>query len=371
MILRLPRVMVMVAAFALGVGCVAAEQPKTPPIPVFKWTEVLPAAAQAAQKAGIAMNGMGAPAERTTLRPGDTVTALVTLTEGEEYKQWIVRFQAAELTEKERQLPPVRGVRVYTSTGREFQYDGERAVLALRVLGPFKSSSAATATRGVKDVQARVRVNSAFLGLGFDQACAALIRKQEAEVRHPDLKFYWGCGWKPYPPEKAAGKRKVAEVFGVTEKDERAMCGELPALWEFVGLASQTPGLQSIMQNVIHIPWWSIIANGGKMPAIGLMMLPRKHIKDAARWNLSETARIYALPFELQLNEKPALVCQLAVTAPRPPLLTSAGIVGIAAQSPDGKGPHLMIRLLSAQCAPEAVAEKPAPVTPTAVAVAK
>ena len=61
---------------------------------------------------------------------------------------------------------------------------------------------------------------------------------------------------------------------------------------------------------------------------------------------------MYAFPFVLQLSKKPALVCQLAVVAPAPPLLTSAGIVGLAAQRPDGKGPHLMICLLAAHVGP-------------------
>jgi hypothetical protein len=69
---------------------------------------------------------------------------------------------------------------------------------------------------------------------------------------------------------------------------------------------------------------------------------------------------MYAFPFALQLSKKPALVCQLAVVAPAPPLLTSAGIVGLAAQRPDGKGPHLMIQLLAARCASDRSGEKTA-----------
>jgi hypothetical protein len=41
-------------------------------------------------------------------------------------------------------------------------------------------------------------------------------------------------------------------------------------------------------------------------------------------------------------------------------LLTSAGIVGLAAQRPDGKGPHLMIQLLAARCASDRSGEKTA-----------
>jgi hypothetical protein len=58
----------------------------------------------------------------------------------------------------------------------------------------------------------------------------------------------------------------------------------------------------------------------------------------------------YGFPFVLEVNDKPALSCNLAVVSARPPLLTCAGIIGIAAQSPDGKGPHLMVQLMAAHC---------------------
>jgi len=51
-------------------------------------------------------------------------------------------------------------------------------------------------------------------------------------------------------------------------------------------------------------------------------------------------------PYLLRLNGEPALLFQLAVTAPRPPLLVSAGIVGLAAGRPDGRGPVLTLQVV-------------------------
>lgn len=50
---------------------------------------------------------------------------------------------------------------------------------------------------------------------------------------------------------------------------------------------------------------------------------------------------------QIQLQGKPALNSRLALTTPRVPLLNTAGVVGIAAARPNGKGPRVMIRVVS------------------------
>ncbi len=71
-----------------------------------------------------------------------------------------------------------------------------------------------------------------------------------------------------------------------------------------------------------------------------------------AAWGLPADAKVYSIGFRLHIQGKPALDCRFAVTTPRVPLLNSAGIVGIAAMRPNGKGPRVMIRMMAAQAAP-------------------
>ena len=70
---------------------------------------------------------------------------------------------------------------------------------------------------------------------------------------------------------------------------------------------------------------------------------------EAAEWGAvaDGAGEVYALPMQLRLNGQPALLFQMAVVTPRPPLLMSAGIIGLVATRPDGKGPVLMLRVVA------------------------
>ena len=97
------------------------------------------------------------------------------------------------------------------------------------------------------------------------------------------------------------------------------------------------------------------------MPRLNIHYVTPFGVLDSVPWSLSSDVKSYFLPLVFSLNSKPAMACRLAVTSPRPPLLTSAGIVGIAAQRPDGKGPHLMIRLLAGRVGPASEPGGPPP----------
>jgi len=76
-------------------------------------------------------------------------------------------------------------------------------------------------------------------------------------------------------------------------------------------------------------------------------MLPKVRELEAAPWGLPEPDKIYAMPLQLDINGKPGLVFQLAVTKPRPPLTVCAGAVGFAAGPVNGKGPVLTFQIVS------------------------
>jgi len=49
------------------------------------------------------------------------------------------------------------------------------------------------------------------------------------------------------------------------------------------------------------------------------------------------------MPLGLGINDKPSLLCQLAVIDLRPPFQTSAGVIGLASGAPEGKRPVLTL----------------------------
>jgi hypothetical protein len=58
---------------------------------------------------------------------------------------------------------------------------------------------------------------------------------------------------------------------------------------------------------------------------------------------------LYRFPVVIDLNGKPALRCTLIVNSPRPPLLTCAGIVGVAAEPAESSDKRIEIRVVSAR----------------------
>jgi hypothetical protein len=101
---------------------------------------------------------------------------------------------------------------------------------------------------------------------------------------------------------------------------------------------------------------WSIIKRGGKVePRIGF---EGSGVFDAGHeGNRSE--RFY-LPLTLTLNEQKCLDVGIVVTAPQPPLLTTAGIERIYARSPSKHERMAYLEVIGTKLAPttEAIAEK-------------
>jgi hypothetical protein len=358
----------------LGVGvfgltmCPAMSAAKVagPVVPEFWFSEPVPALAAAAGAAEMATDGFAPEPSRTGLARGDAVTALVEHVDGTKRRQWIVLLAGSELSEKDRALPPASGMRLFTSTGNELRYAGSRAALAIHVIGPFNVVPGGTKRdiQAPKDIWSRALVNSEFLQLGFAQGTSTFMRLRDARVARAGTTEdggEWSAQGTPYPEAEIAAARAMAETIGITAEDERAVFAVAPALQGFFGVAARTPGLSGILVTVVDIPMWSIIARGGKMPNISFdNILPITARTDPQRWGLDAGVDAYETAFVFRLNDRPALVLRLAVVNPRPPLVASAGIVGLVAGRPDGKGPRLMIRLLASRLADETRDTEPA-----------
>ncbi|MBL9205154.1 MAG: hypothetical protein JNN01_08725 [Opitutaceae bacterium] len=353
----------------LGPAIVVPAAPPT--LPAFTFHEVLPGTRAAAEAGAVSLAPVVVAETPRGLVVGDGLTALVTWVEGKAVKQWLVQVAATDLNQKESKLPPARGMRLFSSTGHEFRFAGSRAALAMRVLGPFEQGKAPT-REAREGKRVRVLTQSEYLGLGLDRSCQVIQRLQAARTQAakeggaPAEQQSLGFGGQPFPPDVVAAAQKRAAIHGLTVDDERALIGALPALLEFFSIVSRTPGLQDILMSVIDVPWWSILKSGGKVPDIGIEFVSAAVRKmEPGPWLLPDLTP-YTLPFVINLNKKPALVCHLAVVAPRAPLVAAAGIVGVAAGRPDGKGPRLMIQVVASQPAPTPAA----PVVPEATAAA-
>jgi hypothetical protein len=340
----------IVAWFVGGALALAGEMQRLPPD--FRHVEPLPAVRQAAQTARFILVGIDAAQDREQLRPGDTVTALITRTEGTVVEQWVVEFAAAEPDAQE-QKASARVGRFFTSSGYEFRFGSARTAIEIRMFGPLKADDAARKRATAPDVKRRrITVSSDFLSLGLDRVPSTMLRVRAARQGNPALPSgSFDMSSRPFPPEVTTARRQRAEAVGINEADERAMAGSALALVEFLQITLRTPGLQDVLKSVLEVPWWSILRSGGKTPGILFDLLPLQRELAAGDWTLPSTTQVFNYPFVLRLNGEPALLVQFAVTAPRPPLLVNAGIVGFAAGRPDGKGPVLTMQIVAARAA--------------------
>jgi hypothetical protein len=343
----------VVMGLAVGSAWAAEAKSAKPFVPEFEFPAPLPVVAAAAAKNGMALEGM-APAVESAggLQPGDQVTALVSLLKGKELTQWVIEATCVELNAAEKQQPPLRTWTFHTNTGTEIFLSATRAVLAVRILGPFEHTSRERdAGRNAVEQRARVTVNADFLGLGLDRACAAVMAVNAAKEKDPTLaSMAWSMRMRPFSPAEIEAGRKAALSLGLTPERERAVAGANPALLEFFHVIRRTPGLQDILQGVIDVPWWTVIKRAGDVPVVLTPQYRYAEELPAAAPLLTGTGgKGYTVPFLLFIGGKPALVGKLAVVNPQRPLLACAGILGLAACAPDGEGPRVMLQIVSAR----------------------
>ncbi|MBS0631782.1 MAG: hypothetical protein JSS11_07695 [Verrucomicrobia bacterium] len=323
----------LVLGLSLAVTAVGWGAPKQPDL-VLEPHAILPAMRVAAEAAKMNLSGMAAAERRQALRPGDQVTALLTLTKGKKVKQWVVELTADELTKEERDRP-AQAITLYSLSGRQFTYGLGLAALKIRIVGPVDGTGKTDKKAAAPAVQERrITVSADYLAMGLDQVAAANARvvgllKQDPMLKPGDA----AISETRFPADKLATEkaRSKTGMIEITEAEERARGGAMLALQEFFATAQLTPGLQEVLLSVLDVPWWSIVRSGGKL---NYTFDDQRVVKDlsATGWGLAAGEKLAAVCFVMEINGKPALVMLLAVTAPRPPLMAGAGIVGFAAR---------------------------------------
>jgi len=320
------------AAVALS-GCLALSAPifaAPAPNSVTELPTALPPQSEVvtfARAHDIPLEGIEAPSLSEKARYGDAFTALVTLREGKTQRQWLTRFAVVERNAEERKQTISETVTM-TMAGRETKFTATRDMaLAIKTAGPFVAGKKSPPS----EKEARALTSPAFLQLGFDRVCRTLAQLAST-----------GGSTTASP---AAAAEKTPEL---SEEQMRSFAGLFPTLTAFFGSIEKTPGLREILWDVVDKPsLWSLAKHRGITPGFNLNGAMGDSV-DPAGWGVVTGTSLFQFGFELQLNGEPALLCTLFVTSPKPPLLASAGVLGIVAESPDRKK-RLDIRVLAAQ----------------------
>ncbi|MGH8019873.1 MAG: hypothetical protein ACREIA_16660 [Opitutaceae bacterium] len=282
-------------------------------------------------------------------RIGDSVTGLVTLIEPRQTRQWMVELKIGALDVEENKPP--EPLTLYSSSGNEFSFESANAAVDVRTLGPLAVSGKRNDGALDKVTEARAVVNREFLALGFDRACRTVIRLKEArQAGRIEANERFGFAVEPYEPEEIAVGKDIVERAGLTSEDERAFAATFPALMTYVQLVRQTKGLSGILEAVVERPSiWSIILRFGRITWNLRFESAWVEPVDPVILGLPRGTPTHQLPFTLLLNDQPALDCMLVVLPPNPPMLTSAGIVGLMARRPESDERLLVIRVLAAR----------------------
>lgn len=317
--MRLPsRLCPMAAVFAAGISPLVAPAAPDFPTPAL----LQPAVAAFARAHAYPISGIQELTGDSAGQPGDALTFLVTLGKSHRTEQWLVQLRIVEPTARERASIRHSKLTLSSSEGQRFEFDTDaNTALEVRTAGPFAGGPAPPG----EERRARAMVSQDFLRLGLDRSCAALLRRDAARKNVPK-----GVGTAPR----------------LSDDEVRALVGIFPALFMFVQEIQSTPGVEDILWSIMDKPSiWSVVRHGGKVQ-IGINVEEPTAI-DPATWE-SPDPPSYRLPVMISVYDQPALRCFLFVTSPRPPLVASAGIVGIVAVPPSRPADRLEIRLIAA-----------------------
>ncbi len=309
------------------------------PIPAF------PALAAFANTHQIPLGPIQPPDETRHLRPGDSITALVTLCEkGGRHTQWLLYLRAVAPRVKDQPAKAAPPLVIYSYSGARLEFVSEPIPVSLRTVGPFVETSPKRKAPKLEDNEARLVLDEGFLGLGLDQAAAAFLRITRSKAHGS----FWFSTTPPSETQVAEGRKKSAPLQ-ITASEEHALAGGVPAMESYFTVVQQTHGLEKILLKVVEMPSiWSILFHAGVR--VDLDPVPQRFaLADSATWELPTHPPAYYFPLELKLNDRPAMKVTFVVTAPRSPLLACGGILGFLAERYSDKQTYLTLWVISAR----------------------
>jgi hypothetical protein len=291
----------------------------------------------------IPMQGIDPARDTQVLRSGDALTVLFTLFESGHRQQWLAEIKVVLLTDEERHAKP-RGNVLYSGTGNEYRLASAPAAFALRMFGPFRDTDASVRpAESAPEKRARFLVHEDFLSFGYDRYCEMVLRLR-AIGQEPRFGVMTG----PFSEKDIAWNKRWAKQAGFTPEDESVSVKQAFALVEFFKIAEHTPGLKDIAEATVEIPSiWSVL----RTRKLGVYFdYDWKNVQrlDGKIFGL-ESSNVYVLPFGLTMFGKHVANGSWLATAARPPLLASAGVVGLTVGPPDNKEKYLELHVIAAR----------------------
>jgi hypothetical protein len=304
-----------------------------------------PAVAAAAQANQIPLQPFDPPAGADSkVVPGDSVTALVTLSQkGALQTQWLLYLQAVEPGPNDKAGKPPAPAVYFSSCGNKFDFVPEPAFVSLRSIGPFTESRSDRKSPVLQDKTARFTVDQGFLGIGLDRAAAALQRTVRTGTAGG-----FDFSDKPFSTAQTQQSRILAQTVHLTSDEERALSGMIPALTSYFEIVQQTGGLNDAFLKIVNTPSvWSMVWNAGVQTSM-VVQSDRVAPVEAAIWGLPPHTPVYSFPMLFELNNDSAFNVTFVVTAPRSPLLACGGVIGLLAEKAADKDTYLTLRIVSA-----------------------
>jgi hypothetical protein len=340
-----------IAFFPLLAGPVMGADAKTQTYDIFEQLQSLkiaPNTEAIARRQGYVFQGIQTGAADAKPKAGDTVMALVELRSFDgklSPSQWIIRLQLAARSSAEAVQSNPGGFTEFTNTGEKFTFSSGSTGMKLESLGPINAD-----TRPDQMLVAKfheIAVATDFLSLDLYRAGQVVWRLNARPAVGPRLQLNFGTN--PFSSEEVSLQRPRAIARKLTAADLRSLCGSLPALLQFLAIVQQTPDLQSILFQVLDKPSIIDVFRSGAQSNINFNFQGSGPSEgQEIFWTDAKREDFGFLTFNLEVFGKPVLYVVIYVTTPRPPLLTSAGIVGLVACSPSKPDKVVVVRVLSA-----------------------
>jgi hypothetical protein len=335
-------------AFAcmIATGWLQAEDVPPPEAQIRLATPPLASVVALAAAQHIPLQGIDPARETQVLRPGDALTVLFTLFENGHLQQWLAEIKVVPLTDEERRAKPREDV-MYSGTGKEFHLGSAPAAFALRMFGPLREADAAAqSSKPVPEKHARFLIQEDFLSFGYDRYCELILRLRTLG-QEPRLGIMTGR----FSEKDIAWYKRWVETTGFTPEDELICVKQSFALVEFLKIARHTPGFKEIVEATIEIPSiWSVL----RTRKLGVYFeYDWKNVQrlEGTPYGLASSG-VYVLPFGLTMFGKHVADGSWLATAARPPLLASAGVVGLTVGPADNKEKYLELHVIAARNAP-------------------
>jgi hypothetical protein len=335
-----------------GSICRAGEAAKAP-APADEAMAPFAATYRYASEHHIPITGFEAEPNPTKLER--SAVALVTLVDGNDRQQWLVRLVIEALP---KQPTGTETYTFYTSAGSKFTF-GQTHLVRVKTTtwGPFAGGERPSAVKETTDAGT---VDLELLGFGLYRAGAIVtglwaqvetMRRQR--IACPPGTFYVTTN--PVPPDKIEIGKQFAERFAITSEQQREFSSAFPALISFFNVANSLRGVDAIvglMVNKASVAW-SVLRHGGFTPAVNIDFDATKTVTPPVGLG---TDSGYQFQFTISGNGAPLLHCEARVVAPRPYLLTTAGIYRLTAQSVANPARHIVVEVLATSRAGERTA---------------